>query len=115
MLYLTKILLSALLIVAISELAKRTGFLGALLASLPLISIISIIWLYIETRDVSRIREFSQDVFWLVLPSLGFFLILPALLHKIGFVWSMALSMLATIVLYGLMLWVLPKFGIKLV
>ena len=114
MLYVVKIIVSALLILLISELVKKTGFWGALLASLPIVSIISIIWIYVETKDISRIRDFSYDVFWLVLPSLGFFILLPFCLQKVNFTVSMIISSFGTILLYATFLWMLPKLGIKI-
>ena len=113
-LYATKIFLSAILILVISELSKRTGFWGALLASLPLVSLISIGWIYFETRDIEKIRSFSYGIFWLVLPSLAFFLILPACLQKLSFLASFAIAVFSTLALYAVMLWTLPKIGIKL-
>ncbi|WP_457633782.1 DUF3147 family protein [Oceanithermus desulfurans] len=65
----------------VSEIAKRSSLLGALLASVPLVSVLAMVWLYLETRDAERIAAFAQDVFWLVLPSLALFLVLPWLLR----------------------------------
>lgn len=80
--YAVKLLLSAVLIVLISELAKRNTLAGALLASLPLTSLLAFIWIYWETRDTARIATLSLDIFWLVLPSLALFLALPWLLRQ---------------------------------
>jgi len=65
--YLVKIAITSILIVTISEIAKRSTFLGALLASLPLISVFAMLWLYIDTKDVARVGTFATSVFWLVL------------------------------------------------
>jgi hypothetical protein len=115
MLYVTiKVLVSALLIVAISEVAKRSTLFGALIASLPLVSILAMIWLFVDTRDVARIAALSTSIFWLVLPSLALFLLLPILLHKgMHFYLALALSALATALVYALMLMVLQKVGIN--
>ena len=78
-----KIALSALLIVAISEIAKRYSLLAALIASLPVVSILALTWLYVETSDVARVSELSRQIFWLVIPSLAFFLLLPVFI-KLG-------------------------------
>lgn len=75
--YIVKILLTTASIVAISEIAKRSSFFGALLASIPLISVLAMLWLYIDTKDVSKISSLSMNVFWLVIPSLTLFLSLP--------------------------------------
>jgi hypothetical protein len=111
-----KIVLSALLIFAISEMAKRSTLFGALVASLPLLSILAMIWLYHDTHDVARIASFSQGVFWMVLPSLTLFLLLPALLlrFKLGFPLALIIACAATAVAYWVMLVILKRFGITL-
>jgi len=74
--YIIKIILSAILIVAISELAKRSSFMGAILASLPMTSILAFVFLYYETQDSEKVSALSTDIFWLVIPSLTLFLVL---------------------------------------
>ena len=112
--YVIKVLISAGLIVAISEISKRNTIIGGILASVPLISVISIIWLYMETKDVERISQFSTSVFWLVIPSLSLFVVLPLLLRaKIDFYLSLLISIAVMVLLYYLMIFVLSKFGIK--
>lgn len=76
-----KVALTALLVVAVSEVGKRSTIAGAVLASLPLTSLLAFVWLYTETGDVQRIAALSHGIFWLVLASLPLFLILPALLN----------------------------------
>ena len=113
--YIVKLALSAIIIVAVSELAKRQSTWGGLLASLPLVSLLAIIWLYVDTRDVRQVSELSLSIFWLVLPSLLFFLALPLLLRQgMGFAASLALAVLVTLVAYALMLAALKRFGIQL-
>ena len=80
--YVLKIVITTALIVIISEIAKRNTLIGGILASIPLISVLAIIWLYVDTKNTEIISEFSINVFWLVIPSLTFFLTLPYLLHK---------------------------------
>lgn len=63
--YLTKIVITTFLIVLISEIAKRSSFIGALLASIPLISVLAMMWLYIDTKDVDKVRSLATSVFWL--------------------------------------------------
>lgn len=106
MLYYTiKILLSAFIIVAVSEIAKRSSTLGALLASLPLTSLLAFVWLYLDTGEVEKVASLSADIFWLVLPSLALFLVLPLLLKMgWGFWLSLAASACVTAVCYALML-----------
>lgn len=113
--YLAKITITTILIVVISEIAKRSSFLGALLASIPLVSVLAMIWLYIDTKDISKVTELSMSVFWLVLPSLVLFLVLPLLL-KLGlnFYFSLSLSVSLTALCYWLMVIILSHYGIEL-
>ncbi len=67
--YIFKITITAALIVLISEVAKRCSFIGAILASIPLVSVLAMIWLYIDTKDVTNISSLSISIFWLVIPS----------------------------------------------
>lgn len=113
--YITKVVVSAVLIVAISEIAKRSSLLGAILASIPLISVIAIIWLYHETGDTAKISTLASSVFWLVIPSLALFVTLPSLLKiGVGFYWSLGVSIMVTIGCYFLMIQLLSFFEIKL-
>jgi len=106
--YLVKIAITSILIVTISEIAKRSTFLGALLASLPLISVFAMLWLYIDTKDVARVGTFATSVFWLVVA-------LPLLLKQgLHFYLSISLSIGLTIVCYWLMITALNHYEIKL-
>ncbi len=110
--YVFKVGLSAVLIVAISEIAKRSTGFAALVASLPLTSLLAFVWLHVDGTAATEIGTLSRQIFWLVLPSLILFLLLPVLLDRgLAFWPSMGLSMLATIGGYFLMLFVLKKFG----
>ncbi|MEA1884374.1 MAG: DUF3147 family protein [Thermotogota bacterium] len=114
--YFFKILVSAVLIVIISEISKRTSFWGGLIASLPITSLLAIIWLYIDTGDRKKVSNLSINIFWFVLPSLIFFVTSPFFISKLG--WnvylSIALSSGITMFGYYLMAAVLSKFGIKI-
>lgn len=113
--YVLKVVISALVIVAIAEISKRSTFLGGLLASLPLISILAFFWLYLDTRSVERVAALSNSIFWLVLPSLGLFVALPWLLRKTeNFFISLSLSVGIMLALYGLMVLGLRRFNIQL-
>lgn len=113
--YIAKLAITTVLIVVISEIAKRSSFIGAILASVPLISVLAMLWLYIDTKNVARVSELSTSVFWLVLPSLVLFVILPLLLKQgIGFYLSMGLSIGVTVGCYWLMVSILNFYGIKL-
>ncbi len=113
--YLIKILTTTFLVVVISEISKRSSLIGAILASVPLVSVLAMIWLYIDTRNVEKISALSSGIFWLVLPSLVLFLVLPLLL-KIGwgFYLSLGVSISATIVSYFAMVSALNHFGVRL-
>ncbi|BDZ74373.1 hypothetical protein GCM10025856_20920 [Methylophaga marina] len=102
--FITKITVNALLIVAISEIAKRSSLMGAVLASVPLVSVIAMIWLYQESGDTAKVISLASDIVWLVLPSLVLFIALPILLkHEFGFYLSLGISIALTVVAYFLM------------
>ena len=112
--YLIKILLTVLLVVAVSEIAKRSTFWGAALASLPIASLLAFIWLYYDTDDVQLVADLSQGIFWLVIPSLPLFVLLPLLLRSgWGFWYSLGVACLVTIVAYFGVVWSLGRFGIR--
>jgi hypothetical protein len=110
-LYLIKVVLSALMIVAITEATKRMGFWGALLAALPLLSLISMLWIYWETKDTQKIAAFSLQVFWFVIPSLSLFVTLPWLLGRFSFFASLGLASMVTLLLYVAMLGIFKLVG----
>ena len=110
--YTIKIMLSAFILVAVSEIAKRSSLLGALLASLPLTSLLAFVWLYLDTGDTQKVAALSSDIFWLVLPSLPLFLVLPWLLKMgWGFWLSLGLAAVVTAVCYGMMLLAFKYFA----
>ncbi len=113
--YLVKIAITTILIVVISEIAKRSTFVGAILASVPLVSVLAIIWLYIDSKDVTKISSLSISVFWLVIPSLVLFLALPLLLKQgLNFYLSISISIGLTVGCYWIMVFTLDHFGVKL-
>jgi hypothetical protein len=113
--YTLKVGLSALILVAIAEVAKRNTFWAAALASLPLASLLAFVWLYLDTGDVQKIAALSGSIFWLVLPSLLLFVLLPVLLRSgWGFWASLAVSSAATALAYLGMIRLLAAFGIRL-
>jgi hypothetical protein len=116
MLYLiVKGIASALIIVAVSEVAKRNPAGGALIASLPLISILGMIWLWQDTHDPARMSAHVSATFWYVLPSLPMFLIIPALLRRgFGFWPALVAGCVVAIALYLMMAWLGPRFGLRL-
>lgn len=111
----TKLFLSAAVIAVVSEVAKHSAGLGALIKSLPLVSILAMVWLYAETHDTERIADLSVGTFWLVLPTLPMFLVLPGLLRNgVGFYPSLLISVAVMAVCYLAAVAILARFGITL-
>ena len=109
-----KIAVTAILVVAISEVAKRSTLLGAVLASIPVTSVLAIIWLYADTGDAARVADLTAGIFWLVLPSLVLFIALPLLLRAgYPFAPSLGVACGLTVAAYFLMVAVLRRFGIS--
>jgi hypothetical protein len=110
-----KVIASALLIAAISELSKRNVLFAGVMASLPLVSLLSIVWLYLETKSTEKVITLSHSIFFMVLPSLLFFLILPIFLRKeVPFFIALFLSCLILGGAYSGFIWLYDKVGIKL-
>jgi len=115
MLYAIKVFISALMIVLISEVSKKFPTLGGLIASLPLLSVLGMIWLYFDTRDSVLLANHALGTFWFVLPSLPMFLLMPWLLRKgLSFGVTLGLGCLLTVGLYLLMTLLLKRFGVVL-
>lgn len=110
-----KAALSGILVMIVSETAKRSPAFGALIASLPLVSILAIVWLWRETGDTARIAAHAEATFWYVLPSLPMFLIFPAMLrHGVAFWPALAAGCAVTVLLYLVTVWLVARFGIAL-
>jgi hypothetical protein len=110
-----KVLLTAVLVFAVSEAAKRSVLIGGILASLPLTSLLAFIWLYGETGDTGRIADLAASIFWYVLPSLVLFIALPLLLSRgLDFWLSLFIASALTFGAYILMTTILARFGITL-
>lgn len=110
-----KTIITALVVVGISTLGKKFSLLGGVLASLPLTSILAFIWLYQDTKDVSKIIELSYVIFWMVIPSLFFFICLPFFL-KLGFRFYPSLVSSAVLMagVYSLYIIIMKKMGVTL-
>lgn len=107
--------LSGIIIAIASEVARRVPALGALILSLPLVSILAFIWLWQDTSNSERVAALAQSTFWYVLPTLPMFLLLPLLLrHGLSFWPTLAACCALTFVLYLVTVWMLAKFGIAL-
>jgi hypothetical protein len=110
-----KALLSGVIVAAVSEIAKRWPGLGGLVASLPLVSVLGMMWLWHDTRDPQRMAAHATGTFWFVIPSLPMFLLIPAMLKRgTGFWPALAAGCLLTMALYALMVWIGPKLGLRL-
>ena len=110
-----KALISGIIVAAVSEIAKRSPGFGALVASLPLVSVLGMIWLWRDKPDVETMALHSGATFWYVLPSLPMFLVLPALLRQgVPFWLSLLSGVVLTILLYFAMMWAGPRIGIRL-
>jgi hypothetical protein len=107
--------ISAIIIVTVSEIARRSAGLGALIASLPLISVLGMIWLWRDTSDPVRMADHVQATFWYVLPSLPMFLLIPILLKRgMGFWPALGIGCVLTIMLYLMMTAMLARWGMRL-
>ncbi|MDF0489046.1 DUF3147 family protein [Sphingomonas sp. H39-1-10] len=116
MLYLAlKAAISGILVALASTLAKRYPGLGALIASLPLVSVLGMIWLWGERPDAANMAAHSQATFWYVLPSLPMFLVIPAVLrHGTPFWAALLIGCGLTVALYAAMTWIAPRLGLQL-
>ena len=110
-----KYLITAAVVVAVSELAKRSDRLGAVLASLPLVTLMALIWLYVEKQPASKIANHAWYTFWYVVPTLPMFLAFPRLLNRFGFWPALGCSAVITMVSFVLFALAVRPFGIKLV
>lgn len=116
MLYLIiKAALSGAIVAAVSEIARRYPGGGGLVASLPLTSLLAMIWLYRDSADPERVAELSTSTIWFFVPSVPLFIALPILIRSgLGFWASMALCVAGTLLLYAAWFWTAPRLGIKL-
>lgn len=114
--YVVKVAISALTIVGVTEITKRAGsFWGGVLASLPLTSLLALVWLYWDTRDPGVVVALSWSIFWMVWPSLTFFVALAVLLKRgIGFAGALGISLLIMAAAYLVTAAVVRRFGIQI-
>ena len=113
--YIIKILISAILIALISEVSKRSTFFGAILASIPLVSVMAMIWLYIDTNDSLQVVQLSKSIFWLVIPSLVLFITFPIFIRlQLSFYTALSASLIAMVATYFITIAILDKFDIHL-
>ena len=116
MLYLAlKAVISGVIVAAVSEIAKRNPGFGALVASLPLVSVLGMLWLWHDKPDAENMAAHAGATFWYVLPSLPMFLLIPALLRQGAPFWlALSAGCVLTIALYAMMTWLGPRFGLQL-
>jgi hypothetical protein len=111
---LLKAVISGVVVAAASELARRSSLLGAVLISLPLVSILAMIWLYRDTRDVGEVSALSWSILWVILPSVVFFVVLPLALRTFSFWVSLPLACAATAAAYAVWVWMAYRLGLNL-
>ena len=116
MLYLIiKAAISGVIVAAVSEIARRYPSWGGLVASLPLTSLLAMLWLWRDSGDAEHVAELSASTIWFIIPSIPLFIALPLLLRSgVSFWLSMGLVVAGTLALYALMFWAAPRIGIKL-
>ena len=113
--YAIKVTLSAAIIVIVTEVAKRHSGFAALIASLPLVSVLAFVWLHLDGTPPARIGQLSIEIIWLTIPSFALFIALPLLLKQgVGFWFSLVLSMAITVACYFAMLPLLRRMGVSL-
>ncbi len=110
----TKYFLTAAVVVLVSELAKRSDKLGGFVAALPLVTLLALIWLYVENQSEQKIANHAWYTFWYVIPTLPMFLAFPALLPRIGFWPTMFASVVITVICFGLFALLVRRFGVEL-
>ena len=112
--YFIKVFISSAIIVLVSEIAKRDNLLGGLIASIPIVSVLSMIWLYIDTNDIDKVKALANGILWMIFPSMSFFIVLPILINfGIKFYLSLTISILITMVCYLLTISFMNYFGFK--
>ena len=112
---LIKTLITAVVVVAVSEIARRSSLFAGLIASIPLVSFLAIIWLYWETKNSQKIVDLSYSIILMIIPSLTFFIVLPFVMKlQSSFVISMIVATVSTIIAYWLFILLLGKFGVSI-
>lgn len=110
----TKYLLTAGMVVFITEVAKRSDKLGGFIAALPMMTLLTLIWLFIENQSEEKIGNHAYYTFWYVIPTLPMFLLFPYLLPKVGFWMTMGASVVVTILCFGIFSLLMKNFGVHL-
>ena len=112
--FIIKTLITAIVVVVVSEIAKRSSLLAGLLVSIPLTSFLAFVWLYWETQDTQKVIDLSYSIIWMVIPSFTFFIILPlALKLNVSFLISITLASISTALVYWFFIGLLNRFDIS--
>ncbi len=110
----TKYLITAGLVVLISEVAKRSDKLGAFIAALPTVTVLVLVWMYVEGQSAQKLSNHALYTFWYVLPSLPMFLAFPWLHARYSFVVTLLLCLAITVVTFGVVIVLAKRFGVEL-
>ncbi|MCP5183467.1 MAG: DUF3147 family protein [Pseudomonadales bacterium] len=110
----TKYLTTAAVVVIVSEFARRSDRLGALIAALPLVTVLALIWLHVEHQPVEKIANHAWYTFWYVIPTLPMFLLFPWLLTRFGFWPALAVAVVVTVIAFGAFALLVKRYGIEL-
>lgn len=110
----TKYLVTAGVVVAVSEFAKRSDRLGGLIAALPMVTVLALIWLYVENQPQQKIANHAWYTFWYVIPTLPMFLVFPWLLPRLGFWPTLGVCVVFTVICFALFAIVARWFGVEL-
>ena len=110
----TKYMITAAVVVIVSEAAKRSDKLGGFIAALPLVTLLTLVWLYVEKQPQAKISNHAWYTFWYVVPTLPMFLAFPALLPRLGFWLTMLCSVGITVICFGIFAFIVRQFGIQL-
>ncbi|HYF19746.1 MAG TPA: DUF3147 family protein [Ramlibacter sp.] len=110
----TKYLVTAAIVVLVSELARRSDRVGGLVAALPMVTVLTLVWLYLERQPQEKLANHAWYTFWYVLPTLPMFLLFPWLLPRLGFWLTLLASVGLTLACFTLLALALRPFGIEL-
>jgi len=109
-----KYLVTSAVVVLVSEVAKRSDRLGGLIAALPLMTFLALVWLHVEGQPASKVTNHAWYTFWYVLPTLPMFLVFPALHERWGFWWTLLACAGITLVCFSLFALLMRRFGVEL-
>lgn len=109
-----KYLMTSAVVVAVSEFAKRSDRLGGLIAALPMVTVLALVWLYVEQQPQEKIANHAWYTFWYVIPTLPMFLVFPWLLPRLGFWPTLGACVVLTMACFAAFALGVRRFGIEL-